>query len=106
MGMFYCKSDRDMREYAAGVAGGFELRLTLTVAVGAAAPTAITHEVSVAVAGDAVSFNNAASDTTPVASTPVPRVQFFPENPVAGRQAWLGITLPDSFPYDVSGTLR
>jgi uncharacterized repeat protein (TIGR01451 family) len=83
---------------------GASSRLTLTVAVGAAAANGVTHTVSVEAAGDLVASNNIASDVT-VVTNPSPRLVLPPTSPGAGQQATMGIALPESLPYDVTGTV-
>ena len=83
---------------------GASSTLTMTVAVGAAAAPAVTHTISVAAMGDLVASNNVASDATAVVN-PSPVLQFTPTSPGAGQQATMGIALPETLPYDVTGTV-
>jgi hypothetical protein len=83
---------------------GATTSLNLTVAVGDSAPSGVIHTPSVIVDGDLVLANNTASDATTIAR-PVVNIQIDPQSPVAGNQATVDLTLPTSFPYDVTGTL-
>jgi uncharacterized repeat protein (TIGR01451 family) len=83
---------------------GASSSLTVTVAVRNAAMPGETHEISVAAAGDLVASNNVVVDVTRVI-VPSPNLQFTPSSPRAGQQATMGITLPEPFPYDVTGAV-
>jgi len=86
------------------LAAGTSTGVTLKVAVSGAA-SSVTHTPSVAVSGDLISSNDAASDVTTIVASPAPIFQFSPTSLVAGQQGTVGITLPAAFPFDVTGTL-
>jgi sugar lactone lactonase YvrE len=84
---------------------GASTSLSLTVAVGPAATSNVPRVVTVETAGDLVTSNNAATDTTLIAGTPSPRLIFANPSLTAGNQTSIALELPTTFPYDVTGTL-
>jgi trimeric autotransporter adhesin len=83
---------------------GASSSLILTVAVGATAAHRLTHKVLVAADGDLVASNNIASDVTDVL-IPSPQFKFTPSVLAADQPATMGISLPEPFPYDVTGAV-
>jgi uncharacterized repeat protein (TIGR01451 family) len=83
---------------------GQSTSVDLKVGVDASAASGITHAPQVNTDGDVTSSNNTASDATLVA-VPVVNARFTPQSLVAGAQGTVDLTLPFSFPRDVSGTL-
>jgi uncharacterized repeat protein (TIGR01451 family) len=85
---------------------GASTSLSLTVTVGGNAGSSVIHAPRVNVAGDPVSSNDTASDPTVVVFPPVINLSFTPANLLAASQARLNASVNQSFPHDVTGTMK
>jgi len=88
------------------LAAGASTSVSLTVTVGGNAGSSVIHAPRVNVAGDPVSSNDTASDPTIVVFPPVINLSFTPPNLLAGTQVRLNASVNQSFPHDVTGTLK
>jgi hypothetical protein len=77
----------------------------LKVRVGSDAASVVNHRVSVVATGDLNAANDSANEVTNVIATPSPAMTFNPSSLVAGEQATVAVTLPTSFPHDVTGAV-
>jgi uncharacterized repeat protein (TIGR01451 family) len=86
------------------LAAGASTGVNLAVAVGAGAISGVSHSLKVAGDGDLVASNDTATAVIVIA-TPAVNFRLDPPFVAVGGQSTLDLTIPTSFPYDVTGTL-